>query len=87
MKSEDWISVKEKLPEVIGLPMAYTTFRSNKVLFQTKQGEMFVGIFERYIWSDGDIDETWYSFGTGGRKMAAKGKVVAWMPLPERYVE
>ncbi|MEI3172576.1 MAG: hypothetical protein V8S76_00485 [Lachnospiraceae bacterium] len=29
----------------------------------------------------------WYSYGTRGRKMKVMSKVIAWMPLPERYVE
>lgn len=38
---------------------------------------------KRFKWN---IDEeTWYSYGTGGRRMAVRNKVVAWMPLPEKY--
>lgn len=30
-------------------------------------------------------EEVWYSYGTGGRRMAVRNKVVVWIPLPKKY--
>lgn len=67
-----WISCKDRMPEPC-----------TKVLVQTKKEEMFVAERE-YYWYCKDF--VWYSYGTGGRKMKVMSAVVAWMPLPEPYV-
>ena len=69
----EWISCKDRMPE-----------RGTKVLVQTKKEEMFVAEREYSSWYEKD---EWYSYGTGGRRMKVMRRVVAWMPLPEPYVE
>ena len=93
MSKEDWIVIEnnENLPrltpeimhQIDGDFLSTTHFYSDKVLIQTRKGDMFVGNLELYK-SDYFGDEyNWYSYGTGGRRMAVKSKVIAWQPLPE----
>lgn len=90
MSKEDWIVIgnNENLPTLTpkidgGFNLSTTHFYSDKVLIQTRKGDMSVGNLELYK-SDYFGDEyNWYSYGTGGRRMAVKGKVIAWQPLPE----
>lgn len=76
-----WISVEDRLPEI----KDGEDF-SDKVLMFTKVGEMFVGDYTEYRWYN-TIYKEWHSYGTGGRRMKTKSKVIAWMPLPEPYKE
>lgn len=70
----EWISCKDRMPE-----------RGTKVLVQTKKEEMFVAKMDfSHSYSK---KLSWFSYGTGGRKMKVMSLVIAWMPLPEPYVE
>lgn len=84
-----WVSVEDRLP-VVTLEKEYPSiFVSDLVLIQTRKGEMFVAIRQLKMWESKVYkdEDDWYSFGTGGRKMKVKSKVVAWMPLPKPYEE
>lgn len=84
---KDWIDIKERLPNFNETKNGYT-FVSDEVIIQTKKGNMFFAICKKSISCiDGKIEYNWYSHGTGGRKMKVIGKVVAWMPAPEKYKE
>ena len=86
----EWVSCKEKLPQVIesSLESHCTIEKSKLVLVQTNNGQMFIAHFQKWSWFKGRKEELdWYSYGTKGRKMKIMNTVVAWMPLPERYVE
>lgn len=76
----NWISVKDRLPKI----KDGEDF-SDKVLMFTKVGEMFVGDYTEYRWYN-TIYKEWHSYGTGGRRMKTKSKVIAWMPLPNKYI-
>ena len=78
-KYNEWISVKDKLPEIKDGENC-----SDKILISTKKGDMFVGNYRKYKWC-GDIYVEWCSYGTGGRRMKVMSKVLAWMPLPNAY--
>lgn len=64
-----------------------TTYRSEKVLVQTKREEMFVAYCKKECFTNKRYDDeiAWFANGTGGRKMKVVSKVVAWMELPEKY--
>jgi hypothetical protein len=88
MDKNDWISLKEKYPDMkeIYCSQRSRKWLSEKVLVQTKNGAYFIAECVRtrdFKWNTDE--ETWYSYGTGGRRMAVRNKVVAWMPLPEKY--
>lgn len=86
----EWVSCKEKLPQVVESSLeSYCTIEKSKlVLVQTNNGQMFIAHFQRWSWlKDRKEELDWYSYGTKGRKMRVMNKVIAWMPLPERYVE
>lgn len=94
ISNENWISCKK-----IGLPPLHIvsendfrfrpTYRSEKVLVQTKRDEMFVAYCEKEKYADKKWDEEikWVTHGTGGRRMVVKSKVIAWQELPEKYEE
>ena len=79
-KNDGWISVDDRLPEI-----REDEEFSDKVLLFTEVGEMFVGDYTEYKWYN-TIYKEWYSYGTGGRRMKPKSKVIAWMPLPSKYI-
>lgn len=86
----EWVSCKEKLPQVVesSLESYCTIEKSEFVLVQTKDEKIFIAHFQRWRWADEKDEELdWYSYGTRGRKMKVMSKVIAWMPLPEKYVE
>lgn len=90
LSNESWISCKK-----IGLPPLYivsennfrTTYRSEKVLVQTKRDEMFVAYCEKEKFADKRWDDEikWVTHGTGGRRMKVVSKVIAWQELPKKY--
>lgn len=84
-----WISAKDRLPVVTKVADYSSTFVSDPVLVQTRKGDMFVAIRQLTMWESRAYkdEDGWCSYGTGGRKMKVKSKVIAWMPLPEPYVE
>lgn len=91
LESTSWTPVCDRLPEfkkidVLGSPDVYET---EKVLVQTKRGEIFVAWCHKtvYISKKFNDEYLWYTHGTGGRKMKCMSKVIAWMPLPEPYKE
>ncbi len=83
-----WIPCSERLPE---LKLVYESkfnnkYESEQVLVQTKRGEMFAAKCMKCTYTKDFKDEIeFYTYGTGGRRMKVKSKVVAWMPLPELY--
>lgn len=89
MGKEDWISCKERYPdmEVVSKTGYIETACSKRVLIQTKKNGMFVGECYRTIstYKDNKTYYEWFSYGTGGRRMKVMSKVVAWMELPEEY--
>lgn len=89
MAELNWVPIKNKndYPSLIGFGNPDTNcWNSEKVLVQTKNGDMFIAEFWQSRYFDGDIESAWYSYGTGGRKMKVKGKVVAWAKV-EPYVK
>lgn len=85
LSNENWISIKK-----VGLPeleeVDKYVHKIQKVLIQTKYGDMFVAHCEKRFYYGGKSYEIkWFSYGTGGRKMKVMSKVIAWMDLPDRY--
>lgn len=85
LSNKNWISIKK-----VGLPeleeVDKYVHKSQKVLIQTKYGDMFVAHCEKRFYYGGKSYEIkWFSYGTGGRKMKVMSKVIAWMDLPDRY--
>lgn len=90
LSNESWISCeKNEFPPlyIVSENNFRTTYRSEKVLVQTKRDEMFVAYCEKEKFADKRWDDEikWISHGTGGRKMKVVSKVVAWQELPEKY--
>ena len=87
MDKNCWISLKERYPDMTEISYsAYSRhYRSDKVLVYTKNGNYFIAECwkeEAFNWP---YEFIWYSYGTGGRRMAVRIIVVAWMSLPEKY--
>lgn len=86
-KKNGWIPVSETLP--IAEPVYTSSFNnkyeSQKVLVQTKRGEVFAAKYVKQVYINKAFkdEETWYTYGTGGRQMRVMSKVIAWMPLPK----
>ncbi|MBC5780237.1 DUF551 domain-containing protein [Blautia difficilis] len=89
--SNNWISVKERLPdmELSNETSFRKEYKSQNVLVQTKRDEIFAAYCVRLTCNNKKYKEEidWYTHGTGGRKMKIMSKVVAWMELPECYQE
>lgn len=89
MNKNDWISVKEILPnsELSDESSLRKEYKSQNVLIQTKKSEIFSAFYIKTVYKDMKFKEkiNWYTYGTGGRRMKVMSKVVAWMPLPELY--
>ena len=89
MNKNDWIPVKERLPEAeLVYESSYNNkYESKNVLIQTKRSEIFSAFYVKRVYKDKKYkdDIEWYTYGTGGRRMKVMSKVVAWMPLPELY--
>ena len=88
MNKNDWISVKERLPEAeLVYESSFNDYESKNVLIQTKRDEIYSAYCVKRVYKDIKLKEeiNWYTDGTGGRKMKVMSKVVAWMPLPELY--
>lgn len=89
MNKNDWIPVKERLPETeLVYESSYRDqYESKNVLIQTKRDEIFSAYYIKRVYKDEKYkdDIEWYTHGTGGRRMKVMSKVVAWMPLPELY--
>lgn len=87
MDKNGWISVKERYPDMeeISCSSYSRKFLSEKVLVQTKNDNYFIAECEKYENFKGSDEYFWYSYGTGGRRMTVRNKVIAWMPLPEKY--
>lgn len=87
---KDWNSIKK-----VGLPALKlkssssfsAIYEHEKVLVQTKKGDMFVAKCRKTVYTNKKWDDEieWFSYGTGGRKMKVVSKVIAWMELPDRY--
>lgn len=89
-ESGGWIPCSERLPEFeeIENERPYLkNYKTKEVLVQTKRGEMFVAWNHKKVYTIGNFKDeySWYSQGTGGRRMRVMSKVVAWMPLSEPY--
>lgn len=84
--AQTWVTCEERLPEMEVTHDAsfFKKYRSESVLVQTKRGEIFLAVCEKYKEGKRSCVE-WYSFGTQGRKMKVMSKVVAWMPQPEPW--
>ena len=89
MNKNDWISVKERLPdaELVYESSLNNNYESQNVLIQTKRDEIYSAYCVKTIYKYMKFKEeiNWYTHGTGGRRMRVMSKVVAWMPLPELY--
>ena len=87
MNKNDWISVKEKLPnsELSNESSLRKEYKSQNVLIQTKWDEIFSAYYIKTTYRKYKEEINWYTYGTGGRRMKVMSKVVAWMPLPELY--
>ena len=84
---DDWIPVSISTPDIEDDGDRYKTAQSKDVLVQTKKGDYFVARYHRtYYRYNNTYEYTWFSFGTGGRRMKVMGKVVAWQLLPEKYI-
>lgn len=80
---------KEEMPE-LKLESESSTckiYYSDSILIQTRKGDMFVGKCAKWCWTSGESEYDWYTYGPRGRRMRIMDKVVAWMPLPEKYEE
>lgn len=90
MNKNDWISVKERLPEaeLVYESSFNNNYESKNVLIQTKRDEIYSAYCVKTVYKDMKFKEkiNWYTYGTGGRRMKVMSKVVAWMPLPILYV-
>lgn len=85
---QTWIPCEKELPEMelVEEGSWYLKYRSQFVLAQTKREELFLCYCEKKEYKDEERKEIcWYTFGTGGRRMKIKSKVVAWMPKPELW--
>nr|WP_297935674.1 hypothetical protein [uncultured Lachnoclostridium sp.] len=86
-----WIPTCDSLPtvELVYESSFNNKYESQKVLIQTKRGEIFSAICLKRVYKNKKYkdDIEWYTYGTGGRRMKVMSKVIAWMPLPELYKE
>ena len=91
VKENGWIPVSERLPiaEPVHISLLNSKYESKKVIVQTKRGEVFAAKYVKRVYINKDFkdEETWYTYGTGGRQMRVMSKVIAWMPLPKPYKE
>lgn len=88
MSKQNWIPCKERYPEM-QLESEWSNSKryvSDLFLVQTSKKGMFIAECVKTVIKKGEYYE-WFSYGTGGRKMKVKSKVIAWMPLPEEYSE
>lgn len=89
MNENNWISCNERLPELKDMYVnSYCRGGSSDfVLVWTSNGKIFEAECEKYevFGNNPHTNITWYAYGTGGRRMAIRNKVLAWMPLPEPY--
>jgi hypothetical protein len=90
MSKQNWIPCKERYPEM-QLESEWSNAKryvSDLLLVQTCKNGMFIAecVKIKNVFSQHEYYE-WFSYGTGGRKMKVKSKVIAWMPLPEEYSE
>ncbi len=86
--AQTWVPCEKELPEMelVEEGSWYLKYRSQFVLAQTKREELFLCYCEkRSINEERKNEICWYTFGTGGRRMKIKSKVVAWMPKPELW--
>ena len=88
MNKENWIPCKERYPEMHLLSewSRCKEYDSDLCLVQTSKHGMFIAECVKTV-GKGFTSYEWFSYGTGGRRMKVKSKVIAWMPLPEEYVE
>lgn len=88
MDKNNWISLKEKYPDMKETYCSQCSrgWLSGKVLVQTKNGVIsLLNVQEQEVLKWKTDEEVWYSYGTGGRRMAVRNKVVVWIPLPKKY--
>lgn len=88
MSNQNWIPCKERYPEM-QLESEWSNCKryvSDLFLVQTYKNGMFIAECVKTVIKKDEFYE-WFSYGTGGRKMKVKSKVIAWMPLPEEYSE
>ena len=71
-KENGWIPCSERLPN-----------KGEMILFQCKNGDMFVG---KYKGLDSYNKEIWSTYGAKGRVMNGR-KGIAWISLPEPFKE
>ena len=87
--TQNWTPCEKGLPEMelVKEGAWYLKYRSQFVLAQTKREELFLCYCEKMEYKDKEQKDEicWYTFGTGGRKMRIKSKVVAWMLKPEPW--
>lgn len=87
--AQTWVTCEKELPEMelVEEGSWYLKYRSQFVLTQTKREELFLCYCEKMEYKDKEQKDKicWYTFGTGGRRMRTKSKVVAWMPEPEPW--
>lgn len=72
VEQDNWIPCSERLPE-----------KCEMIIFQCKNGDMFVGKFKGL---DSYNKEIWSTYGAKGRVMNGR-KGMAWQPLPQPYKE
>ena len=86
MNKNNWISVKEKLPnsELSNESSLRKEYKSQNVLIQTKRDEIFSAYYIKTTYKNRKYKEeiNWYTYGSGGRRMKVMSKVVAWRRLP-----
>lgn len=90
MSKDDWIKINSSddlptlKPDLDGGGNPSTTFfSSGEVLVQTKYNELFIAQLSLIKHKNSKDKYKWYSYGTGGRRMAVREKVIAWQLLPE----
>lgn len=89
LKYYEWHNVQNgdyPMLQLVSQDVHSNSYASSPVLVQTKRGEMFVATY-REKQSFGRCEKDWISYGTGGRPMKVMSKVIAWMPLPEKFVK
>lgn len=80
------ISCEDRLPymELLRDRGYLKEYLSKKVLVYTRTNEFYIAeCFKEYSKYNSKPKIEWFSYGTGGRRMTVKSKVLYWMPLPE----
>lgn len=82
----EWISVEDEYPQPYDSNENKET-DDFEVLVQTKRVELFIAYLVINSKWNGSYEFTWYTHGTGGRRMKVMSKVLYWMPKPKLIEE